>query len=1349
MSPSPGRSIKIEITVEASQRSLLQGLDVWLRLNLISQEQVKQLCQTHLICPLPQETPLPSQVFHLPSSPPASAPDFLPLPPEPPKPAPPAPPASPASPASSAQTTARPPSPKSASAWTDQILRSLLAELSVVWLLCLGVFLVVVSSALLAATQWQRLSPTGQYLILWSYTVATWAVSGWTQRRSNLRLTTRTLQVITLLLAPVNFWAMDGLRLWQNFSGSLVSAIAAFSLTFILIRLYPRQFGASRLQLLNLLGLSYLHWGWRMAATPLLAVYGGILGTTLFTCYQVRSHQATSAPPRVDATPAIGIPDSSQSSPFRLAVMTVVYAMALLLLRAVFIQEIEVQQLGLAIGIGGWLLGWLAQQSRGLHFGVSLARAGGAGGAGGAGEAGEAGGAEEERVMGRTQSSGREYAQLFEQVGVGLLGVGWWVSVGANPGQAIAVSGLGVWLAGQQLVTLWRRLDLAILLGIGLQMVWLAWRLIPVDLQQEVVTWAIQWTGAVDAPQALLGVALFPYVVLMVGVSDWLYRRRQSSLGQFGERLALGLGSLLTVTSGLNSTAWTLNLIVSTVTLAIVTARRQPLRVSLVYLTHIVGLVTLIALIDQLWSPGGLGAWACIGLALTAVEWTLSLGSGFRVWRRSAWRLGVGLAGLSYVLLQANLESSLINLSWLVTPIMLTAMASRAAARQQTHYSQFSALAVCVAPFLPLSAVWGQFFRLGLLTLLMGINTYYWRRRLGAGLTLGFGLWLIGLSLQQGVLGITPEGREWLVAGAIAVLGLWFLCHRLQPWLGEDNQGWAQQAQLYGQAANVWALVIAGSELLWFTANVVLLYGGFLTPSRVSLGAIALLIGAMLYHRWRRPDNQTVLAVGWGTELLLAEAIRLSGGGRLEWAAANVGLGLVILVIGGWLRSRQALHLNLYSLTLLPWLYALIGMILRFDALTRWSGLLTLGAATIGLAVGRRIQQRWLEWLSLAGVSLAWYELVTYRLLQVEGGYQADGWIILTLVAAIIMLVYRCLAPWLSQWLNFSRRELVATAHIHWALGGGLLCFTGLNFLQSGLSLKLLAVLTGLVLFTYALAQARTRHPLIDSQSWVYLGFVQGASVVIFGRLLWPQWAVLDPWWSVIACGLAWGLYGLPWTNWNWPSSKPWKTVAVCLPIATVILTLGPINSLSLVIVAGFYLWLTWRTGAVRLSYLSLGLLNWAIARWLLDLDLTDGLVYVTPWGLSLLYIAQIDPTLKQPEKRQLRHTLRLAGLLLIQLTALLSDRWTGIPVGMISLLTSTVGLMLKIRALLYVGSAIFVLNAFNQLVILNAVYPFMKWVVGILAGFSLIWIAATFETRREQLASLVRDWVSELATWE
>ena len=130
-SQPPDVWIEIEARVRSDRAELLDGLDIWLQLGLISQAQVKKIARHQLCCPLPVE-------------------DFL----------------SPQSQDTIPSTAALIPAVPATPNLLQRVWQSFLDELSIRWLLFLGIFLVVVSSGVLAASQWQNFPDYGQYLIL-------------------------------------------------------------------------------------------------------------------------------------------------------------------------------------------------------------------------------------------------------------------------------------------------------------------------------------------------------------------------------------------------------------------------------------------------------------------------------------------------------------------------------------------------------------------------------------------------------------------------------------------------------------------------------------------------------------------------------------------------------------------------------------------------------------------------------------------------------------------------------------------------------------------------------------------------------------------------------------------------------------------------------------------------------------------------------------------------------------------------------------------------------------------------------------------------------------------------------
>ncbi|MFE1744314.1 DUF2157 domain-containing protein [Coleofasciculus sp. H7-2] len=1336
MSSSYDRSISIKVTISNSQPQLLEGLDVWLRLGLISEAQVSDLSQKYLVCALPQlaATHIPTPQVTI-----SSDSQFLPA-------------------AAGNNASRQPPQA------IPGILQSLMAELSVRWLLFLGVFMVVVSSGVLAATQWERFPAAGQYGVLFAYTLIFWRVSAWANRQPTLQLTAQTLQIVTLLLMPVNFWAMDSFGLWQNLFNQMVVAIASVLLTAITFRLLKnwRLAASGRLGLLealpvlNILGLSYLHWGWNLSGFPLIAVYLGMVGTSLLTFYQVRHRQPAGA---IEETGRFGI---------QLPAGVVIYALVVLLVRAIFIVQVPVTQLGLALGICGWLVAWLSQQ--------------------------------------QPETSTQSPQLPWEKVGGSLLCLGWLVSVATTvPWQATAVSGLGLWFFFSRLQRFWLQVDLAAFLGIGLQTIWLVWRLVPASVQEWAIATGTQLT-AETVPWVLLSLVLFPYVVFIVWVSNWLHQAAKTDLATFGEQLALSFGAVLSVISLVNPTLRSLNLLFSTVTLAIVTQRRLPTRVSLVYLTHLVGLLTLCSTIDRFFPNLYQEVWASILLAVMVAEWAFSVFAKMGkphpyrrdeetlplsrrenpapttlLWQHSAWHIGLGLAGLSYQLLLAvslfrdsdAFSRQQWGIFWLIAPLALTGVGSQTAGKRRTVASWLSVASLGMAQILTFALPGGRLIGLGMATGLMLINTRYLRHLAAAAITVGFSLSFFGVLLGDGVPGVPRLSVPgWFLAAAIALVGLWLA----RSWLMRRH---GTLAALYAQAAEGWAIALCSFELLMLTLHSLFLYQGVASPGGEYLIAVTLTIGAIAYRSWQQPNNWTFYGLGWGLELLTAETLGFFEHSAINLAIANIALGLITQFLGEAWRRRSPIESVPNSWHILPLLYGVLGALLRWDTFTSWTGLCTLAIAFIAVRVGSRRQElKPILYLGLLGVSISAYELLFYQLLQASGGAFGDGLIVMSALGTSIMYAYRLLFPWLLNYLRLTAEELKVIAHLHWAWSSCLLIAAIVNPIESS---RLLGLGTGLFLIRYAIFQGRrfTIHPPLenreDSESflkieensapplssrkwgisiaevWVYLGLLEVAVIRIFWlyTAIGQLWAgPLVPWKAPISCVWAYFLYILPWEKWGWPK-RPWQQAAYILPLVMIWETRVEIHPISLLITAAFYVFIAKLSNQIRFTYISLVLINWALFRWFLDLQLFDYLWYIMPVGLSWLYVAQVDPDLTLPSHKQTRHLLRCLGAGVICGAAFLLHQETGLLPGILSILFIFAGLAFRVRAFLYVGTATFLLTAFYQLVIFVFRYSFFKWVIGLIVGISFISIAANFETRRDRFIALVRHWLSELEQWQ
>jgi hypothetical protein len=1323
---SSDRPPNIQVRLPSSHPELLQGLDILLNLGLISDSQVRQICRENLVSRLvlqPQKTTVYSQATEeLPA-------EFI---------------------------QNNPPKEPTAPSFATTMLQSLGAELSVRWLLFLGVFLVVVSSGVLAASQWQRFPASGQYGVLFAYTLSFWGFSFWAGKQPNLKLTARTLLTVTLLLVPVNFWAMDSFGLWRNPLDWIVVAIASVVLTAVTIllcnnRLFVANLPKGKLPLINILLLCYLHWGWQLPGFSLISIYLAMVGTTIATIYHTRLQEP--------------IPTETENKG---TALIIIYGLGVLLVRAIFVARVDVTQLGLAIGICGWLLGWLAQNSW------------------------------KDKQTSPLSPPPLEFP--WQSIGGVLLFLGWLVSVIPHPWQAFSVSVLSLWFFGTRLRKYSLKQDFTAIFLIGLQGVCLGWRLIPFELQKSIVTTATQLTHSQNEPWALLSISLFPYIIVMVGVTDRLYRSGKRELAKFGERLTLSLGACLTTIALVNPTLRSLNLLLDTITLAIVTYRGFPQELpetliyktaktpstprnkslrefyygenqrgqgenfttSLIYLTHITGVITLFSWVNLLLPSLTNEIWAVICLALMVGEWLFSVGNG--TWRRSSWHIGFGLAIISFCLLLIDFQSSWLGyitpsscvlggskctqgnwgLIWLITPLTLTAIASRSATPHRTTNSSFSLLGLICAQFLILPLPKLRLIGLGVGAVLMFANTRYLRTQESAVLTVGFGLSFIAGIFWESHLLLTG----WFVGSAIAILGLWLI----QKTLTQRNN---ELSTLYAAAIDKWAIALCCFELFSLTLYSVLVFQQITKPEFLNVISTAITLTAIAFRGWQLPTNVAFYGIGLCLELLAAQLLSFGEHSIIKIAIANIALGLIAQFSGEWWRRRHNLETLPNRWHVLPLIYGVFGAVLRTGTFSNWTGLSSLAVALIIIGVGRR--QRGLKpllYLGIIGLSVSAYELLLYQMLQATGGGIGDGLIAMSALGAGIMYFYRLLAPWLVGYLRLSARELTAIAHFHWLWSSCLLMAATTSPVQVN---QYLGLTTGAFLIRYAIFQGRTlklsdpgKIPEIPiDELWVYLGLLQTGVVSFFlqnmpiGRLF---TGVLLPWQSAIACVVAYFLYILPWERWGW-SKTPWQRTAYILPLIFVWLTSAVVYPITLLIVACFYIFLAKSHRNIRFTYVSIILIDWAFWRWLYQLQVTETLWYASLIGLSLLYVAQLDTGLRQLEDKATRHSLRLVGAGLICGWAIIFNQPV-IP-GILSLIAIFAGLALRVRAFLYVGTASFFITSIYQLVIFCLRYPFLKWVVGLVVGILLISIAANFETRRTQLNSLLRNQSNGFQEWE
>lgn len=1250
--------IRILIQADSSNPRLLEGLEVWLNLGLLSDAQVRQIGELYLSDPLPKKTVnsgnnqrvlaekiTPKLVVSTSPQPAFQLPNFA-----------------------------------------TNLVESLKAELSVRWLLFLGLFLVIISSGVLAASQWEKFPATGQYLILFAYTFAFWGASLWGSQQSRFPVTSEALKLVTLLLIPLNFWAMDGLKLWSDSLGLLTIAIAALALTILTVTLYRNQGQFQRRSLFNHLGLSYLNWGWQIPGFPVIAIYLGIMITVFLTIVN---------PP----------PTSSTSSPRIDFKIVVIYLLTLLFGRAIFVVNVDISQLGLALGIFAGF----------LYISSSL-------------------------ILHRSSY----FILLF----------GWLVTVYIQPWQAFLVSGIGIGIFSHHLLKYWRERDLAAIFGFGLSMVALVGRLIPPELRKTAINVGVEISSSQDSPWALLSLTWFPYLIFMVVITDWIYHRPQRKVAHFGDFLSLLFATFLTCLSLSNPALRSLNLLASTITLAVVISRRQPLKPIVVLATHILGLVTFANLVYWQFPNLALDDWAIILLILMVGEFLLFTvnSPGANIIRKDALDLGILLSGISYILFLTNFEfstSQSSTMAWLITPLGLTYVATQTRESQQKKAVIISIIACGLVQVLNLFNPQINLWSLGLTTVFMVVNTQIIKTLFSSVFTVGLGLAFLFLSVKDLV---TVEG--WLIFLSLTIAGLWVLRFMLFRYgVTESNI-----VRLYQRAFDGWAITLLGFELSIITLNSfgVLLYK--IPRDFTLISTLIILIAALSFRGFDLANPRKIAKSGfspwilyslaWAIELLIIERLISSNQSLVSFAVANIILGLTTQLFGDWWQRHYQIEKLPNPWQIIPIIYGILAIIFRVQTSANWTGLISLAFALILIGIGRRnIEAKPLVYLGLMGISVSTYEILLY---QINAQPLTEQWIAFATLGTSLMYGYRILSPWLIAYLQIPEPEITIIAHLHWFISSILL---GLVISSPINSQLLLTIGTSLLLIRYALFQGRYNSYLYTAETWVYVGLIQTTGLVIYLQNLLDISNFLIPWSGSLVSILSYFFYILPWNIWGWPV-RPWKRAAIILPVITVISShfiLQPEQQLtwylSAIFGTLFYIILAKFTQNIRLTYLSLTLISFTFYNWLGSTD--DIFIFTLPISCSLLYFSQVEPSLKLEQNRDLRHGLRVLGTGILCGTSLGNFQGTGILAGILSLATIFVGLGLKIRAFLYIGTAIFLINIVNQLIILNSIYSFIKWIIVFILGVILIWIAANFETRREQLITLWNNWVAELQTWE
>lgn len=1048
MAQSGPRNVPFQVTVRTDHPRLLDGLNHWLELGLVSETQVLRFCSHYLSCPLPDTAAItpPEEVLAstiavdhaLGTTTPRVHRRFLPAP----------------------------------LAALQQFAQSLKTELSVIWLLFLGVFLIVVSSGILAVSQWRNVSALGQYGILLAYTLSFWGVSEWTRRQARLQITASMLQLTTLLIVPVNFWMMDGLKLLTTPSGQGFAAIAALVLSAIAFRVLTTA-TAQRISILGLgaIALNFLQFGWQRSPWPLLAIY---IGTCSIAVLIFRNSRT--APSEASPSPA----PQGWWNVLSLTQTTLFYSALLLLFRGWLVQQVALSQLGLAFGLCGWIAVWLS----------------------------------------------RRHPSPARWIGFGLLLFGWGIAWPSTPPwQGIVISGFALWLLWDQLHRYWKPWIVHTSLGVGLQFLWLIGRSLPPPLRDTIITTVQQWAGTTGMPYALNALALFPYLWCMVAFSRQLKRWQQPGLARQTNWVALALGGFLLLWTLENGPLRSIYLGTSGLTLIALKNSR------LVGLAQVLGLGAIASSVHVLFPTLPMEGWFRLLLAGMSVEWMVSWLSPSLPWKRSAWYSGLGL-GLAASILYFTL-SVLDQLSqrWviLVLPGLLVFLSN-----QPQFFAQQSAYWLSLVSIVAVQGGTVFAFSHRLVSFaaglgFMAIQTARWHRFMPAFLSVGFAIGVaFSLSWQW------YTGDRWALGfnfTAIATLILAVLRHGLQRQIlpgpivyQRGLDGWLGLITILGGI-----LLSLYSIFLWLGQPI------FILQPVPILTATCLTLLALLYRWLQHPHIGLLWLVSGWLDLLVVLYLGTDQRQPEVLAIAQLGLAILAQLVGDiWVRrTGQSYQPSWHAI---PLLYAGLSLLIGHTQFTATTGFLTIATAFIVLLVSRRSTALHpLTYIGFALFSGGLYERLVYTLSQAKGENIGDGILLLAGLGTLLAWIYQLLDDRLATFFRLPNTTLHLIGILHWGLGSFLMLFTlgqpTSNFGEwLGISLLLLlgvsalwrgkqlspwiyaGSLQGFVAFTYLLQQF---IPVAPFNNWG--GAIVSLLAIAFYQIPWTRWGwQMIPWLRMI-----------------------------------------------------------------------------------------------------------------------------------------------------------------------------------------------------------------------------------------
>jgi hypothetical protein len=191
-------------------------------------------------------------------------------------------------------------------------------------------------------------------------------------------------------------------------------------------------------------------------------------------------------------------------------------------------------------------------------------------------------------------------------------------------------------------------------------------------------------------------------------------------------------------------------------------------------------------------------------------------------------------------------------------------------------------------------------------------------------------------------------------------------------------------------------------------------------------------------------------------------------------------------------------------------------------------------------------------------------------------------------------------------------------------------------------------------------------------------------------------------------------------------------------------------RSLALFLAAGFYFWQGIERRRPGWHVLAAVITNVALALLWHELHVDDAQFYMVPLGASVLLLVQL---LKRELPAAAHDPLRYLGALLILVSPtfhIAGGSWLHLlTLMLLSLGVMLAAMSLRVRAMLYAGTAFLVADLVAMVVRGSIDRPSLLWVAGLVVGAGVRALGATAERNREQLLQRLRIVSAALGAWD